>query len=248
MAPQDDLVALTIRVSQLERRNRRLNLALLGILLLAVFSGVAGWVGAGQTKSKPALQSAGRVEKFDEITGGRINIAGPDGINRLILAYKMPQAPFQGEQLERTAPPGMAGMIYCAPNGDEVGGIGVSGSDKGGHALITLDYRNTPLEAIGLATQYGPKGQSAAFVVMDNPTEKVDVKKIKVLEESEVKRLQAMMVERISLGVDTNKSASLVIRDRRGKARIVIGIDENNKPQVKVLDENEKETGRLLTK
>jgi len=248
MAAPDDLMQLAQRVSQLERRNRRLNLVLFGMLLLAVFSGVAGLVGAGTTPSKPAHESAGRVEKFDEITVGRINIAGPDHINRLILSYKMPQAPFQGELVERSVPPGMAGMIYCAPNGDEVGGIGVSGSEKGGTGLITLDYRNTPLEAIGLGTQYGPKGQSAGFAIMESPAGPVNIRKIKSNDETEVKRLQAMMIERISLGLETNKSASLVIRDRQGKDRIVIGVDENNKPEVKILDENGKETGRLPTK
>jgi len=215
--------------------------------LLVVFSGVAGLVGAGKAASKPN-EAKGRVEKFDEITVGQINVAGPDGINRLILSHKMPQAPFQGELVERTVPPGMAGMIYCAPNGDEVGGIGVSGSKDGGHALITLDYRNTPLEAIGFATHYGPMGQSAGFVVKDNPTGTVDIKKIKANDDAEVKRLQAMMIDRISLGVDTNKSASLVIMDRKGKERIVIGVDEHNNPEVKILDENGKVTGRLPAK
>ena len=114
--------------------------------------------------------------------------------------------------------------------------------------MITLDYRNTPLEAIGLGTQYGPKGQSAGFAIMESPAGPVNIRKIKSNDETEVKRLQAMMIERISLGLETNKSASLVIRDRQGKDRIVIGVDENNKPEVKILDENGKETGRLPTK
>src|SRR5262249_42931922 len=146
-------VALEHRISQLERHNRQLRRMVLGVLLLALSLGAAGLGGAGQPAVKPDA-SIPRVAKFDEITAGRINIAGPDGINRIILSYTMPQGPFQGEMLTRNVPPGMAGIIYCAPNGDEVGGIGVSGTEKGGHALVTLDYRNTPLEAIGFATHY----------------------------------------------------------------------------------------------
>ena len=40
----------------------------------------------------------------------------------------------------------------------------------------------------------------------------------------------------------------LVFKDRNGKDRIVIGVDESNNPEVKVLDENGKEVGRLPAK
>jgi hypothetical protein len=241
MLPQDELQALALRVQRLERWNRWQQVGLAGLLPLALLLGVAWRVGAGQA---PANAETARTAKFDEITTGRLNIAGPDGISRIILAYKMPQAPFQGETFERTVPPGMAGIIYCAPNGDEVGGIGVSGSKESGHALITLDYRNTPLEAIGLSTHYGPKGQSAGLVVMDSPRGAIDVKKLKAQDPAEIKRLQDMMVDRINLGVNGH-NASLVIKDRNGKDRIIIAVDDNNNPEVKVLDENGKEVARL---
>ena len=131
--PTDDVVTLGQRVSQLERRNRWLSLSLFGVVF-ALLLGAYGLVRTGLQASK-TNDTAARVEKFAEITVGRINIAGPNGVNRIILAHEMPQAPFQGEMIERTVPPGLAGMIYCAPNGDEVGGIGVSGSEKGGHSL-----------------------------------------------------------------------------------------------------------------
>ena len=186
-------------------------------------------------------------QRFEEITVGRLNIAGPNGVNRIVLAHEMPQAPFQGEMLQRTVPPGLAGMIFCAPNGDEVGGIGVSGSPKGGHTLLALDYRNTPLEAIGLVTHYSPDKQSAGLVVMDNPRGLVDVKKLKANDEAEVKRLQAMMVDRISLGVEGH-NARLAIKDGNGKVRIIIGVTEKDVPEIKMLDENGKEVGRLPAK
>jgi hypothetical protein len=129
MEPRE--VTLEYRVSQLERHNRQLRTAFSGLLLLALSLGAAGLAGAGQPEARSEA-SAPRVAKLDELTVGRINIAGPDGINRIILSYTMPQGPFQGEMLTRNVPPGMAGIIYCAPNGDEVGGIGVSGTEKGG--------------------------------------------------------------------------------------------------------------------
>jgi hypothetical protein len=216
-------------------------------LTLALVAAVAvlGLAGAAQD-SKPSAAPR-RVERFDEITVGRLNIAGPDGVNRIILAHTMPQAPFQGELLERSVPPGLAGMIYCAPNGDEVGGIGVSGTPDGGHALITLDYRDTPLEAIGLATHYSTDRQSAALVVMHNPGGAVDIKKIKAADQAEIEKLQAMMVQRVELGV-AEHNASLVLRDRKGNTRVVIGVDAANNAELKILDESGKEVARLPAK
>ncbi len=246
MSREDDLMNLVQRVTRLERQNRRLGRALLSISILALLLFVAGSFGARRSAAS-ADEAIRRVDKFDEITVGRLNIAGPDGVNRLILSYQMPRAPFQGELLERSVPPAMAGMIYCAPNGDEVGGIGVSGTEKTGHALITLDYRNTPLEAIGLATNLGPNGQDASLVVMDNPTGTVDVKKIKANDEAEIKRLQAMMIDRVTLGVESH-DAALVVKDRNGKKRIVIGVDAHNNARIEVLDETGKAIQRLPAK
>lgn len=246
MARQDDLMALVQRVSRLERQNRRLRQALLGIPIIFLLLIAAGSSGAPRGAAE-AGQAARRVEKFDEITVGRINVAGPDGVKRFILSHEMPLAPFQGEMLQRTVPPGMAGMIYCAPNGDEVGGIGVSGTKKSGRSLLALDYRDTPLEAIGLVTTYDPYGQSADLVVMDNPTGTVDVKKIKANDEAEIKRLQAMMIDRVSLGVEAH-DASLVVKDRKGQKRIVIGVDANDNAGIEVLDEKGKVIQRIPAK
>jgi hypothetical protein len=113
--------------------------------------------------------------------------------------------------------------------------------------LITLDYRNTPLEAIGLATNLGPNGQDAALIVMDNPTGTIDVKKIKANDEAEIKRLQAMMIDRVSLGVDGH-DAALVLKDRHGKKRIIIGVDSNNNPRIEILDDTGKVIQRLPTR
>ena len=243
MTGQDDLVALIQRVARLERQNRRVRQVLFSIPILGVLLAIASTFGTRKGAADSDVHGR-RVEKFDEITVGRINVAGPDGVNRVILAHEMPRAPFQGELLERTVPPGMAGMIYCAANGDEVGGIGVSGNEKSGHALITLDYRNTPLEAIGMATNLGPDGQDAALIVKDSPTGTVNIKKIKANDETEIKRLQAMMIDRVSLGVDAH-DAALVIKDRNNKKRIVIGVDANNNARIEVLDENGKIVQRL---
>ncbi len=66
MARQDDLMASVQRVSRLERQNRRLRKALLGIPILALLFIAAGSSGARRSAADSG-QAAGRVEKFDEI-------------------------------------------------------------------------------------------------------------------------------------------------------------------------------------
>lgn len=246
MSSPEDLKTLAQRVSRLEQSTLRLKRLALAAPIITLLAGGTGLVLAGPAETKAAA-AAPRVAAFDELTVGRLNIAGPDGVQRIVLSYTMPDGPFQGLHLKRSVPPGLAGMIFCAPNGDEVGGIGVSGSAQGGHSLVALDYRNVPVEAIGFTTHQSGDGQNAALVVMDNPTGTVDAKKLQAQDPAEIQRLQAMMVDRISLGVDGH-NASLVIRDRKGKERIVIGVDPNNNPEVKILDEDGKEVGRLPAK
>lgn len=207
---------------------RRLNLLSLIICVMAIFMVALLFLvlrgGAGKAETH-----------FTELTVGQLNIAGPDSVKRIIMSHKMPMAPFQGEMLERSVPPGLAGMIFCAPDGDEVGGIGVSGTAKGGAALMALDYRNVPLEAIGFSTYYDENGQSAGFVIMDPPRGTVDVKKINADDPDEVERFQAMMVQRVDLSV-SNEKAGLTISDRQGNARILIGLDEDDEPSIQLLD------------
>ncbi len=223
MDPHEQLARLSRQV-----RTLRATTALMALIL-----------GAGVLASF-APQDDPWVEVFDEITVGRINIAGPDGVNRIVLAHEMPTAPFQGKEVPRTVPPGLAGMIFCAPNGDEIGGIGASAE----HSLITLDYRDVPLEAIGLSQRNDEGVQSAALVVMENPRGKVDLDKILEGDPEEVARFQSMMINRATLGIDAHE-ASLRLRDGKGRERIVLAVDAKDQPRIQILDEHGQEVARF---
>jgi len=228
---------MELRIDRLDRQLRRTR-ALLGGMLLAV--GGAALIGAA---NRPSTAENAVVE---ELTVSRLNIAGEDGVNRIVLSSVMPTAPFDGVELERSVPSGLAGMIFCAPNGDEVGGIGVSGSPDGGHALFALDYRGIPLEAMGMVTKATSRGQSAHLIFMDNPgpDDSIDVQKLADKDDAEIKKLQALMVGRIQMGVE-EREASLVFADSSGRTRIEISVAEDGSPALKFLDENGEELLRL---
>lgn len=223
-----------------------LTLGLAGAIVVGLF-----W-GAGQPPGP-------RVDKFDEITVGRINVAGPDGVRRYIISHDAPKAPFAGREFERTVPPGMAGLIMLDPKGNEVGGYAASES----HTMLSLDYRNYPLEAAGLVARVTPDGsQEAGLVVIQPPSGPLidmdaverGAEKTKAakdgkpdLDDPDVKellRFQAMQFARIAVFAQ-QKSATIGLQDSQGRQRLLLQVDENDNPAIILYDAEGKETGRM---
>jgi hypothetical protein len=65
------------------------------------------------------------------------------------------------------------------------------------------------------------------------------------MDPDEIKKLQSLMVERISLGVEENV-ASLVLKDRKGNDRIILGVDSKDQPYIKVLNQDGSEVYRPI--
>ena len=235
---------------------------------LALCAALAAFVTLGLGPPTPAKET--RVEKFDEITVGRINVAGPDGVKRFILSHDMPKAPFAGQEIERSVPPGFAGMIYCAPNGDEIGGI----ASADGMRIISLDYSGYPIEALVLASGGEGEEQGTTISLKQPPSgAKVDLaaadRGYKTLQSiwksgldgdaadaeaerraqtdpdlAEVLRHRKMMVNRIGIGVNP-KQAGISIADRDGNDRIVMLVSDSGEPEILILDADGKEVARI---
>lgn len=219
-----------LRIEALEQRNKVLTrLVALSLVATAVSAAYAVYSGG----------IASREQK--ELYAPSVSVAAKDGVERFIISSTVPTALVQGERIERNVPKDMAAMIFNGPKGEEVGGIGVSSR----HTTVALDYRDTPIEAIGMATYTGKSGQSAMLKVMDNPQQKIDAKKLKAMDPDEIKKLQSLMVERISLGVEENV-ASLVLKDRKGNDRIILGVDSKDQPYIKVLNQDGSEVYRPI--
>ena len=229
-------------------------------LALAATIGVSFMIGM-QSAAKPASPADGKKEpvRFGEITVERINVAGPDGVRRYIISHELPKAPFAGRELERTVPPGMAGLIMLDPKGNEVGGYAASES----HTTLTLDYRNYPLEAAGLVARLAPDGsQSAGMVLIQPPSgplidmDAVDrgAEKTKAAKDGkpdlddpdvkELQRFQAMQFARIAVFAE-QKSATIGLQDSQGRQRLLLQVDENDNPAIILYDAEGKETARF---
>ena len=246
--------------AEITRLRRQMRIMQGCTLALAATIGASFMLGM-QSAAEPASTADGKKEpvRFGEITVDRINVAGPDGVRRFIISHDMPKAPFAGRELERTVPPGLAGLIMLDPKGNEVGGYAASDS----HTLITLDYRNYPLEAAGMVARLAPDGsQSAGMVLLQPPSgplidmDAIDrgAEKMKEAKDGkpdlndpdvkELLRFQAMQFARIAVFAE-QKSASIGLQDSQGRQRLLLQVDENDNPLIIFYDAEGKETTRF---
>lgn len=226
--------------TELSKLKKQINQLKIGLASLAIM--IVGILSFSFTKNQNTV--------FDELTVGKLKVAGKNNIPRLILTHEIGTAKFDGVELPRMAPPKAAGIIYLDPKGNEVGGIGWGGEGNETFAVNKLDYTGTPIEAIGLRRIQSEGLNQAQLVIEDHPKEDIEIDAGKLADEirtenygSEVVKLQRQMVNRVTLGVE-NHNAELKIKDNMGRDRIVLSVDELNEPVIKILDEE----GKVISK
>jgi hypothetical protein len=246
--------------AEIARLRRQMRLMQGCTLALAAATGVSFMLGM-QSAAKPTSPADGKKEPvhFGEITVERINVTGPDGVRRSIISHAIPAAPFAGRDFERSSPPGMAGLIMLDPKGNEVGGY--AASDR--HTMLSLDYRDYPLEAVVMATGFTPDGmQVSEFVLKQPPSGPLvdmdavdrgakkaqDAKDGKPdLNDPDVKeliRFQGMQRGRVGM-LATTKMGGISVNDSQGRQRLLLQVDENDSPAIIVYDAEGKETARF---
>ncbi|MEU1735238.1 hypothetical protein [Streptosporangium sp. NPDC020145] len=118
-------------------------------------------------------------------------------------------------------------LIFNDGDGNEKGGI-VSSSVG---ASISLDYTNA--QAITLATRWEGVHGAAMLEMKHMPDPALPIDRVPA------------MPPRVQLGYSTPEGAFLVLSDSRGRPRIVLEIDVDDNPMIKVLDSEGKVVGRL---
>lgn len=185
----------------------------------------------------------------DELTVKRLTLIDENGTNRVQLTSDLSKAPFGGKEISRKPLPGIAGIIFMGPNGDEVGGIGFGGDENTAFSVNAMDYSGIPLEAIGFRKIQTKDFTSAGLVIEDNPRKDYgfDVQKFieedaKGIDGKQVKILQSQMIDRVDLSV-TNHKAGLTLKDSKGRDRIILSVDENDIARIQVIDT----TGQIIS-
>ncbi len=164
----------------------------------------------------------------DEINAKRINITDEQGNVRLVIANeeRIPPPILEGKTYKRAISP--AGLIFYDKEGNECGGLALSGKDNTDISALVFDYSN--MDAIGMRVIDTKDGDYNAGFIINDPSPKGTVGRGN---------------SRILLE-NSNGDAQLVLHDADGKPRLNISVDSLGNAKFNVLDKNGKVTKSLL--
>jgi hypothetical protein len=220
-----------------------------GLLVLASAVAFLAFGGRGPGGESPA---APEKAVFDEIEVRRITVVDPHGARRVVLAHDAPPSIYRGKSLPRQGSPGMATAIFYDERGDEIGGIAFGkGPDGRGGEMISFDYSRLPLDGIKMGLDETTEGGGAYLILRDAPPADLDVDLPEYLAEIErkqpgeqTKKFAAHARTRIRLSTEGN-DAEVVLTDTRGKKRIIIGVDREDRASIRILDADGKVVARI---
>jgi hypothetical protein len=198
-------------------------------------------------------------QKITELDVERINIVEPDGRIRMTISNKerVPDPVINGKKYTGARKGSKsAGMIFFNDEGDECGGLAISGTASGGQpqaggALLFDQFHQD--QTVGIMYSQSGERRSAGLHVWDRPLTPASVyvdrmqaiermpegaEKQKALDQikQEVARGELGM-HRLFVGNNADGSTGLTIADRLGKQRIALVVDQANKAHLQFLDE-----------
>jgi hypothetical protein len=200
-------------------------------------------------------------QRIDEITVQRLNVVDADGTLRLVVAGKDRMHPgvIDGKVIDRPRP--VAGLIFFNDEGDEVGGLVVSGQVRDGvgraSALLAFDQlKQDQTIAISYADQDGQR--TTGLTVWDRPDTPlgalIDQLNAANAIADPVERQQAVQAaragmppspRRLFVGKNADRSAGVMLADAQGKPRLTLRVDASGQAVIEFLDADGKVTSRL---
>jgi hypothetical protein len=197
-------------------------------------------------------------QQVDVLQARRVEIVNEDGKYALVIAGRgrLPGPTFEGREYPQELSGGRvqgSGMIFFNERGDEVGGLTyrgqVAGDSYRASAGITFDqFRQDQVVSV----QYQDDGTSrrAGLAVWDRSTELSIAELLEVLDARasatgsardsierviEGLRERGGSADRVFLG-SANRTATLLLRDKRGRARIRLYVDTADAARLEFLD------------
>jgi hypothetical protein len=200
-----------------------------------------------------ALRQPAGPQKFGEITVERINVVDANGTLRLVVANKDRMHPgiIGGKTIDRPRP--VAGLLFFNDEGDEVGGLTVTGQERDGqrraNAIFAFDQLKQD-QTIALTYSEANGQRSAGLQVWDRPdtplSELVDklnaANRIQdpAAREAAVAAIRANAPpapRRVFVGKDRDRAASVTLADAKGLPRLMMKVDAAGEASIAVLDE-----------
>ena len=208
-----------------------------------------------------ALRQGPSPQKIDELTVQRLNVTDANGTLRLVLSGKDRMHPgiLDGKMIDRARP--IAGLLFFNDEGDEVGGLTITGQDRDGvrraNALLAFDQIKQD-QTIALAYSEANGQRSTGLTVWDRPEVRLSelIDKLNAAQtipdaatrEKAVQAARASMPpspRRVFVGKNTDRSAAIMLADADGKARLTLRVDAAGQASIEFLDADGKVTQRL---
>jgi hypothetical protein len=236
------------------RRLRRTNAAAIGLLVIVTAS---------------AFVQARAPTKFDEIDVERINVREPDGRLRLTISNhaRLPQVVVGGKSYPLRGGSGVksAGLIFFNDEGNEDGGMVWAGARTAASyeasAALTFDQFDQD-ETVSI--EYGDQNRrrTAGLSVMDRPEEPIQIfaesaMAIRALpdgpaKDERMRRFRTSMeargafpAQRFFAGKRPDKSSTVMLADRKGRARLRLSVDSLGLARIEFLDDSGRVTRSL---
>ena len=208
-----------------------------------------------------AFRQAPPAQKLDELTVQRLNVIDANGTLRLVIAGKdrMHPGAMDGKTIDRPRP--VAGIIFFNDEGDEVGGLTITGQERDGtrraNALLAFDQLKQD-QTIALAYSEANGQRSTGLTVWDRPdtrlSELIDklnaAQKIQdaAARDEAIKAARASVPpspRRVFVGKNTDRSAAIMLADAAGKPRLNLRVDAAGEASIEFLDADGKVVRRL---
>jgi hypothetical protein len=225
---------------QLRRRIRALQAAALANVAALALVSVAAF-----------RQPAG-PQRYSEITVERMNVVDANGTLRLVISNKDRMHPgvIDGKTINRARP--VAGLLFFNDEGDEVGGLVVSGQEKDGlrnaSALLAFDQLKQD-QTIGLSYSEADGQRNAGLQVWDRSDTRLSVLVDQLnaanaiadptAREAAVKSVRANAPpgpRRLFAGKNADRSAAVSLADGDGKPRLVLKVEADGRASISFLD------------
>jgi hypothetical protein len=208
-----------------------------------------------------AFRQAPLGQKLDELTVQRLNVIDANGTLRLVIAGKDRMHPgvLDGKVMDRPRP--VAGIIFFNDEGDEVGGLTITGQERDGtrraNAMLAFDQLKQD-QTVAIAYSESNGQRSSGLTVWDRPDTRLSelIDKLnaaqKVADPDErQKAIQAARASappaprRVFVGKNTDRSASIMLADAAGKPRLNLKVDADGQASIEFLDADGKVTHHL---
>jgi hypothetical protein len=217
---------------------------------LAIYSGVL--TAAFAITVFCAFSAPEKTANFDQITVHRLDIVEPDGTLRMVISDKadFPGLIVKNKEAYAHKDRSTAGMIFFNDEGTENGGLIFGGmKDKDGkmssYGHLSFDrYLQDQVFTIQASEEGTHK--AAGLNIDDRPDWPItDMLSLPQSEWQKFITSHPQAHQRIHLGSNDDRSASLVLKDPDGHPRIVIQVAADGSPALEFLDVNGKVVSQL---